>query len=222
LGLLLGRQRFLGLEFVTREAVIAPREEGELIGREALAITRTLVSGSPEREVWIADVGCGSGNMACALAFHQPRARVWASDLAAASVALAQENVARHGLEARVRVEQGDLLGPLRDLGLEGAMDLVMMNPPYIPSASLERSHAPLLLFEPREAFDGGPYGLTILCRMLREAPSFLKPGGHLLLEFGLGQDRLVQTFAVRNNSYVDFRLVANAEGDARVAILRV
>ena len=217
LALLVGRQRFLGLDLLTREDVLAPREESELLAREALAVARSLAGA----EVRLADLGCGAGNLACALACHEPRSRVWASDLAAPCVALTRENAALHHLEGRIRVAQGDLFGPLEGLGLEGGLDLVVMNPPYIPSASLERNHASLLQFEPREAFDGGPYGLTIIGRLLQEAPAFLKPGGHLLLEFGEGQERLVATLADRSGHYAACRLARTPEGRPRVAVLR-
>jgi release factor glutamine methyltransferase len=100
-------------------------------------------------------------------------------------------------------------------------MDLVVMNPPYIPSTSLEKSHAGLLQHEPREAFDGGPYGVSILTRLLQEAPPFLKPGGSLLFEFGLGQSRIVQSLIERKRLYSEFRFAPDANGEDRVAILR-
>jgi release factor glutamine methyltransferase len=149
-----------------------------------------------------------------------PQARIWASDLAAPCCALTLDNVARLALQARIVVTRGDLFAPLRGQGLEATMDLVVMNPPYIPTSSLERRHAGLLDHEPREAFDGGPYGITILSRLMREAPPFLKPGGRLMFEFGLGQARLVQSLVERNHRHADCRFAPDADGAARVAVL--
>ena len=77
------------------------------------------------------------------------------------------------------------------------------------------------LQYEPREAFDGGPYGISILTRLLQEAPPFLKNGAHLLFEFGLGQSRIVQALVEKKNNYTGLRFALDADGDARAAILR-
>ena len=109
----------------------------------------------------------------------------------------------------------------LARLRYEASMDLVVMNPPYIPSSSLEKTHARLLEHEPREAFDGGPYGISIVTRLLQDAPAFLKPGGHLLFEFGQGQEKLVQRLAERREAYAGIGFAADAQGAPRVGILR-
>jgi len=122
---------------------------------------------------------------------------------------------------ATILVSQGDLFEPLRRRGLEGGFDLVLMNPPYIPTTSLEKTHAQLLEHEPRAAFDGGPYGISILSRLLQDAPAFLKPGGHLLFEFGLGQAKLVQRLVERGEAWAELRFAADAQGEPRVGIVR-
>ena len=220
LGLVLGRKRFLGLDLMAGEEVLAPREETELLAGQAVALLQADLRWVPGREQRWIDMGCGCGNLACVLASASPLARVWASDISAACSALTQRNVDQLGLGGQVRVSQGDLFAPLAGLGLEGTVDGVVMNPPYIPSSSLERSHAGLLEYEPRAAFDGGPYGISILARLLREAPPFLRPGGHLLFEFGLGQGRLVQGLVERNPCFDPPRLVEDPAGEPRVAVL--
>jgi release factor glutamine methyltransferase len=221
LGLVIGRQRFLGVDLLAKNDVLAPREETEILGREVLAILRGLALDDPERELRMIDMGCGSGNLACAVAAALPRARVWASDITASCAALTRENVVHLALQDRVEVSEGDLFAPLAGRGLEGTMDVVVMNPPYIPSTSLEKTHAGLLHHEPRAAFDGGPYGVSVVTRLLQEAPPFLKEGGHLLFEFGLGQERLVQSLAQRKSLYSEIRFALDAGGRARAAILR-
>jgi len=219
LGLVIGRQRFLGIDLLAASDVLAPREETEVVGHEVLAIVQALADQAPDREPRLIDMGCGSGNLACAVAVAVPRARVWASDLTAACAELTRRNVALHALQGRV---QGDLFAPLAGQGLEASMDLVVMNPPYIPSSSLEKTHANLLEHEPREAFDGGPYGISILTRLMNEAPPFLKPGGHLLFEFGRGQARIVQTLLDRIGRYSAIRFAQDAQGEPRAAVLTV
>jgi release factor glutamine methyltransferase len=221
LGLAMGRQSFLGVTLTAREDVLMPRQETELLGREALAILAALEAADPALEPRVIDMGCGSGNLSCALASASPRVRVWASDLTESCAALTRDNATLLGLQERILVSQGDLFDPLRGHGLEGSFDLVLMNPPYIPSSSLEKTHAQLLEHEPRAAFDGGPYGISILTRLLQDAPAFLKPGGHLLFEFGLGQAKLVQRLAERGQAWAELRFATDAQGEPRVGIVR-
>jgi HemK-like putative methylase len=222
LGLVIGRQQFLGVDLLAKNDVLAPRQETEILGREVLAILRAEAEGDRERELRMIDMGCGSGNLACAVATAIPRARVWASDITASCAELTRENVAHLALQDRVQVCEGDLFAPLTGRGLEGTMDVVVMNPPYIPSSSLEKSHAGLLHHEPRAAFDGGPYGVSVVTRLLQEAPAFLKAGGHLLFEFGLGQERIVQSLVQRKNLYAEIRFASDADGNPRAAVLKL
>jgi release factor glutamine methyltransferase len=205
--------RFMEVELLVERGVLVPREETELLGATALELLPA--------EARLIDMCCGSGNLACALASRSPSSRVWASDLTDACVALARRNANYIGVADRVTVVQGDLFAGLTGLGLEGAIDLVVCNPPYISQAKLAGERAALLQDEPREAFDGGPYGLSIHQRVVREALPFLKPGGSLLFEIGLGQQRQVRMLFERTRAYEDLRTVANAAGEVRVVAAR-
>jgi len=221
LGQVLGRQRFLGVDLMVADNVLSPREETEILGREALAILRALDSTDPGRELRIIDMGCGSGNLACALAVAMPHLRVWASDISADCAELTRANVARLSLQDRVQVFVGDLFAPLADLGLAGSMHLVVMNPPYIPSTSLEKGRAELLRHEPREAFDGGPYGISVLGRFVEESPPFLEEDGAALFEFGLAQERVIKAMVGRKGHYSRSRMATDAQGRPRVMVLQ-
>jgi release factor glutamine methyltransferase len=220
LGLVTGRQNFLGIQLLTGPEVLVAREETELLGREVITILNTQAVADPERELRLIDMGCGSGNIACAAAMAIRSLRVWASDLTESCAALTRSNVALHSLSDRVEVSQGDLFEPLRGRGLESTIDVVEMNPPYIASSSLEKHKAELLHHEPREAFDGGPFGISILTRLIREAPAFLNPGGHLLFEFGQGQAKQVRILVERSKLYSEIRFASDQNGEPRVAIL--
>ena len=201
--------RFMDVELLVERGVLMPRAETELLGATALELL-------PDN-ARIIDMCCGSGNLACALASRSPTARVWASDLTDACVSLARRNASFAHVENRVVVAQGDLFAGLKGLGLEGTIDLVVCNPPYISQAKLAGERAALLENEPREAFDGGPYGLSIHQRVVKEALPFLKPGGWLLFEIGLGQERQVRLLFDRTRAYQDLRMVANAANEVRV-----
>lgn len=212
-----GRQSFLGVDLLCGPGALVPRPETELLGRTALASVRE--AGDAPRVV---DMCCGAGNLASAIAVHAPSARVWAADLTDGCVGWARRNVDALGLADRVTVAQGDLFAAFAGLGLESTIDVIVCNPPYISSGRLGGDRASLLDHEPREAFDGGPYGLSIHQRVIRDALAFLRPGGRLWFEIGLGQEKQVRLLFERARLYEDIALVPNEHGAVRVVGGRV
>ncbi len=210
-----GRVNFMGVDLLVAPGAMVPREETELLGFTAIETIKGMELGGPR----LIDMCCGSGNLACALAIHLPEALVWASDLTDDCVSLAQANVRGLGLAQRVQVLQGDLFAGLVGLGLEGSIDMVACNPPYISEGRLGSDRAELLENEPREAFAAGPYGLSIHQRVLREALHFLRPGGALAFEIGLGQDRQVGILFERVGAYKDIRMVRSEQDQVRVVV---
>lgn len=218
-----GSQVFMGVELLVEVGALIPRSETELLGHTALELLRAGSDGADRADgagLTIVDMCCGAGNLACGIAAALEGLRVHAADLTDGCVSLARRNVARLGLQERVTVHQGDLFGALEGCGV-GPVDLVVANPPYISTSRLERDRAELLRHEPREAFDGGPYGLTIHQRLIKEAVDVLRPGGWLLCEIGLGQARQVERLFARAGSYEAVRFVTDAAGDVRVAVAR-
>lgn len=211
-----GRQTFLGVELRCGQGALVPRPETEILGRAAIDRLATMAG-----SVRVIDMCCGAGNLACAIAVHLPGARVWASDLTDGCVQWTRRNVEQLSLGDRVIVAQGDLFAGLDGCELEGSIDMVVCNPPYISTSRLEGDRAVLLEHEPREAFDGGPYGLAIHQRVVTEAPRFLKAGGWLLVEFGLGQHRQVKILFDRTRRFADLTFLNDAAGAPRVAAAR-
>lgn len=209
--------RFLGVDLDVGSHVLRPRLETELLARAAQDVLST-VEGDP----LCIDMCCGSGNLAIALATFSPHANVWASDLTDEAVATARHNVDRLGLGARVRVVQGDMFAALGGTGLDAAADLIVANPPYISTRRLvDGDRAYLLEKEPREAFDGGPYGIALHNRLIAEAPAFLKPGGWLGFEFGAGQDRQIAALLKRSRAFGDPVWHHDESGEARAVFAR-
>lgn len=206
-----GRIHFMGIELLVAPGALVPREETELLGRTAVNV---LSDGSSKTVI---DMCCGAGNLACAIAHHVPTACVWASDLTDGCVTLTRRNVDMHGLQDRVTVRQGDLFAPLADDALEGKVDAVVCNPPYISEKRLSADRAELLEHEPREAFAAGPYGLSIHMRVARDALAFLKPGGTLMFEVGHGQAPQVKSVLDRTKGYEDIQIINDAAGEGRV-----
>jgi release factor glutamine methyltransferase len=205
----------MGLEMLVSPGALVPRAETELLGNTALETLRAMRPG----ELRVIDICCGVGNLACAISHHLPRTRVWACDLTADCIDMARRNVSFLGLEERVSVHQGDLFEALAQFGLEGTVDAVVCNPPYISERRLAGDRAHLLELEPREAFAAGPYGLSVHMRVIKEALPFLRPGGALLFEVGLGQDRQVKLLFERTRAYDDIRIVRDEAGEGRVAL---
>jgi release factor glutamine methyltransferase len=212
-----GRTRFMDVHVIVAPGALVPRAETELLGQTAVRI----LAETPVETPRLIDMCCGSGNLACGIAVADPRVRVWASDLTDGAFAVAQANVGQLGLANRVTVVQGDLFAPLAAGNLEGSIDIVVCNPPYISTGKLEKDRAVLLEHEPREAFDGGPYGVSIFQRVIRDALPFLKPGGSLLFEIGMGQSRQVSLLFDRTKAYEPVVTVADANGEPRVVIAR-
>ena len=212
-----GRQRFMGLEMLAGKDALIPRRETELLGRAALELLQGMVPGAEALRV--VDVCTGSGNLALALAHHAPHARVFAADLSAEAVSLARRNAEHLSLQARVEFRVGDLLEPFNAAEFHGAVDLLVCNPPYISSQKVDAMAGEISGFEPRLAFDGGPLGVRILQRLIREAPAYLRPGGWLAFEVGLGQGPAVLKRVQASGAFTEHCSVSDAQGEIRVLL---
>ncbi|MCC5618062.1 class I SAM-dependent methyltransferase [Nostoc sp. CHAB 5836] len=209
-----GWQTFMGVKIEVAPGALVPREETELLGATAVKVLSER--GSGQRAI---DMCCGSGNLACGVASKIRDLRLWASDLTDSTVQLAGRNVKSLGLSSRVVVVQGDIFAGLSELALEGNIDMVLCNPPYISTSRLAKDRAYLLDNEPREAFDGGPYGLSIHQRVIKEALPFLKPDGWLLFEIGLGQEKQLLHLFKRSKAYGEVQFAKDIFGVPRVAL---
>lgn len=205
---------FMNVTIQLSPDVLVPREETEILGRAAIDILLGR-TGRP----WVIDMCCGSGNLACAVAAAVRPAAIWACDLTDSCVALARRNVEGLDLADRVQVCQGDLFAPLDRDRFGGRIDLVMCNPPYISTARLANEKGYLLREEPREAFDGGPYGLSIHQRIIATALDYLAPGGSIALEFGEGQEKQIASLFRRAGGYGKPRYLADEAGVPRAAV---
>lgn len=203
---------FLSISIAAGPGVLVPRVETELLGQTAITLLEGLAAPV------VLDICCGSGNLGLAIADARPDATVYLTDLTDETVAQARSNAERLGLSGRAQIGQGDLFAGVEGLLAGRRADLVVANPPYISTGKLAGEAAHLLEREPREAFDGGDYGIAIHQRLINEAPNVLKPGGWLAFEFGLGQDRQVSLLLKRNGSYGEIHFARNSEGQPRVA----
>jgi release factor glutamine methyltransferase len=189
MSLILGRREFRGLEFEVTPDVLAPRPETEIIIEAALELSgagvppaRSGGAGVPPAN--IIDVGTGTGCLAVCLAREFPSARVIATDISPAALAVAARNAVRHAVSERVSFVRTSLLA-----GLTGPAGLIVSNPPYVPAADIPLLPPEVRDWEPRGALDGGADGLDMVRALLADAPRVLAPGGWLIMEFGFGQE---------------------------------
>ena len=212
---LTGRERFLGLELLAGPQALIPRAETQLLAQATIALAQ-------EHGARLAiDVCTGCGNLALALAHALDDLDVHGADLSADSVGLARRNAAMLGLEARVRFHEGDLLTPFETGGFAGNVDLLVCNPPYISSGKVEAMAAEISGHEPRLAFDGGPLGVSILTRLIHEAPRYLRAGGWLAFEVGAGQGSAMARRLRNHGAWTEVRELADGQGLVRVVLAR-
>jgi release factor glutamine methyltransferase len=211
---ILGTQEFCGLEFNVNPAVLIPRPETELLVEY---IAQRI---SAERQATIVDVCTGSGCIAVAIARLRPCARVIATDLSNPALAVARQNATRHAMGERITWLEGDLLRPLAEQGLEGRIDVIVSNPPYIAEDEWLTLQPEVRLFEPRTALVAGPQGTELHERLLQEAARYLAPGGALIMEIGAGQARAMQRTVGQIPEYRFHQLVYDAAGLERVVIV--
>lgn len=196
---ILGTRDFYGLEFEVTPAALVPRPETELLVDLAIAEARRLRSPdreaadarpsalSPQSSHLIVDTGTGTGCVAIATALHLPEARVVATDVSPAALAVARRNRDRHG--ASVAFLAADLAGPIRQA------DMILANLPYIPTDEVRALEPEVRDFEPIIALDGGPDGLALIRRLVDDCALRLRPR-LLALEVGYGQAGSVEAYA--------------------------
>lgn len=223
LAYLLGRREFWSLTLAVSPGVLVPRPETETLVEAALAAVRgaacgSAVSRSPSPVV--VDLCTGTGAVAIALARELPGARVYATDVSRRALRIARWNAERHGVAGRITFLRGDLWRALDGRGPEGGADLVVSNPPYIPSGAIP-GLMPEVQWEPRRALDGGPDGLAFHRAIIAGAPQHLTPGGFLLLEIGADQAEAVRGLFERAGGFGAPRVHRDLAGYDRVVAAR-
>jgi len=213
---LTGRQEFMNIELLADESALIPRKETEILGRLCLTTIKELSEN--ESPIRVIDVCTGAGNLAIAFACHASNVEVYASDLSDEAVALAKRNVKHTNVDKRVTLYQGDFLEPFKTDIFLGKIDILCCNPPYISTGNVEKMHKEIHEHEPDLAFDGGPFGIKILTRLIKEAPLFLVPDGFICFEVGLGQGPAMIKRLTKSNQFQDI-ISANDEQDQIRAI---
>ena len=219
LAYLTGHTRFMGLEFICEPGVLIPRIETELLASTVISILSKNRDDS--EEVIGLDVGCGCGNLSCSIASSVPHTKIHAIDITDECVTLTRKNITALNLKKNITPHKGNLFTPVKNLHLEGMVDFVVSNPPYIPKAKLQSDLGHLTNHEPEEAFNGGIYGFSIHQKLIRESLIYLKPGGFLAFEFGIGQEKQVETLFRRVKGYTPAEFREDKNNVPRVIVVQ-
>jgi release factor glutamine methyltransferase len=214
----LGWAEFCGLRIAVDPGVFVPRRRTEFLVQQAAFLLRE--SGQPSnaarglRPPLVVDLCCGSGAVGAALAGLAGPAELHASDIDPAAVRCARRNLLRLGGV----VYQGDLYSPLPER-LRGQVQVLAVNAPYVPSAGIRTMPREARLHEPLVSLDGGADGLDVQRRVAAEAPQWLAPGGHLLVETSLLQAPSTVDLFMRNG--LTPQVASSEELDATVVVGR-
>lgn len=213
---IVGQKGFWSLELSVAPAVLIPRPETECLVEKALEF---LPKNPVARPLRVLELGTGSGAIILALAKERPVHRFFALDRSIAALALARRNAQLNGLGERVFWWVADWFEALRPTA--SPFDLIVSNPPYIPTADIVGLQPEIHSFEPRQALDGGADGLQCLRRIIRQAPPFLVPGGLMLLEIGHDQAAALKDLAAVCGRYCEPNVFQDYGGKDRLLQLR-
>ncbi|HUT98273.1 MAG TPA: peptide chain release factor N(5)-glutamine methyltransferase [bacterium] len=210
LQLILGETEFYGIRLEVRPGVFIPRPETEALVGLALDYLTD--------DAGLAyDLGCGCGNIACALAVNRVNLRLIATDTSAEAVELTKENAALCGVGERVAVVQADLAA-----GLLGKADLVCCNPPYVPAGEIPGLEPEVRDHDPGKALDGGEDGLAVIRRLAGTLGNLIKPDGLALVEIGDGQGEAVRRIFSEIAGVEGVEIRKDLAGRQRVAVVRL
>lgn len=182
-----GKQHFMGLELDIDPGAVIPRVETEILAHAAIDELKKIRA-NQAGTLKVVDVCTGSGNLVFAIAHHIDDCEVVGTDISEKAVAVANHNVSEQAADKAIRFRVSDILSAWVNGEEATPVDMIVCNPPYISSGKVGNMAKEISQFEPREAFDGGPFGVSILFRLIQESTQVLRPGGWLAMEVGVGQ----------------------------------
>jgi release factor glutamine methyltransferase len=211
-----GKQEFWGLEFAVSPEVLIPRPETELIIETVLNSVRDKAQAYN-----LVDLCTGSGCIAVVLASELSEARVIATDKSPGALAVARENARTHNVLDRILFFEGDLTAPLDSLDIDGQVDIIVSNPPYVRSGDYPALQPEVRDYEPGLALFAGPEGTEVHERIINAAIRYLKSNGLLIIEMGIGQAEALAVRVKENGKYRSFEILRDLAGIERVMAAR-
>jgi len=214
---IIGKKDFWSLELEITPDVLIPRPDTETLVEAALSCLGPA-DAPPDPAGQVLELGTGSGAIVLALASERPAYRYIATDISLCSLQVARKNARRHQLDAAVQFVAGNWLDPFSPD--RPVFDMIVSNPPYIPSGDIPGLQPEVSRFEPMLALDGRSDGLHAIRRIIFSAHSLLKPQGVLLLEMGFNQKSAVAEVIQECGRYPRFHFLKDYAGHNRVVVI--
>jgi release factor glutamine methyltransferase len=209
------RQNFMGLDYMLDKGLYIPRKETELLAQTAIQSIQNDCD--LNEDVKVIDLCTGIGTVALAIAHYCRNTKVFGSDIYEAAIIAAKKNTKRFNLEERAAFYHGDLFDPFESQLFINKTNVIVSAPPYISSAKVKLMNTEISNHEPEEAFDAGPYGLSVFSKLISLSPEYLCANGYLIFECGLGQGEFLANRIKNDVRYGDITRVCDENGDIRV-----
>lgn len=209
------RQNFMGLDYILNKGLYIPRKETELLA--GTTIDLLLKKYATESKVTVIDLCTGIGTIAIAIAHYCKNTIVFGSDIYKPAINAAMINAEHFGLEKLVTFYNADMFDPFEQLNLKNKTDIIVSAPPYISTVKVKQMAKEIADHEPTEAFDAGPFGLTIFNKLIAISPDYLCNNGYLIFECGLGQGEFLAKRLSSNKNYGEIAEICDENGNIRV-----
>ena len=210
-----GTQEFMGLKFEVNGSVLIPRQDTETLVE--YAINR---AGTMKGSISILDMCCGSGAIAVSMASNLPKAKVTACDISEEALDVADRNAAKNGVEKRITFEHTNMFNRIkrgREVPLKGRFNMILCNPPYIPSGVIPGLQREITEYEPVTALDGGADGLDFYRILAENSWKYLSKHGLLIMEIGYDQADAVKQLLESQDRFADIEVHKDLAGKDRV-----
>ncbi|MFB3895864.1 MAG: peptide chain release factor N(5)-glutamine methyltransferase [bacterium] len=212
---LIGHKEFMGLDFLVTPDVLIPRPETEIIVETAINLAGKM------QQPKILDIGCGSGCIVISLAKHIQTVKCYTTDISQRAITIAQQNETRILGNNQIQFIEKDLFPEISEL--ETKFDIIVSNPPYITESELASLASDIRDYEPQRALNGGVDGLTIIRKIIKEAPRYLNNDGYLILEIGDKQAPAVRKLVEETGRFAvqSTQFISDLAGKERILITK-
>lgn len=207
-------KEFMSLDFYVDERVLIPRPETEFI-------VETILKTKEDTPQRLLEIGTGSGVIAIALAVNKPEWEIIATDISKDALAVAEKNRDTHECTDRIALLQGDLFQPIKTLQ-SSRFNWIVSNPPYVMTNERDTLSPDIRDYEPHIALFAGEDGLSVIRRLIAEAPNYLHPEGKLIFEIGDKQAEPVKELLEKQSTYQNYRFIRDYAGKDRVVLATV
>lgn len=209
------RQDFMGLDYILNKGLYIPRKETELLARTVIDLCQNNYSN--QKKINVIDLCSGIGTVALAIAYYCKNTIVWGSDVYEPAIDAAKVNAKHFGLEKLVTFYHADMYDPFELLDMKGKTEIIVSAPPYISTSKVKYMAKEIANHEPSEAFDAGPFGLSIFNKLISKAPDYLCYNGYLIFECGLGQGDYLAKRLNSMDHFGEIEKICDKDGNVRV-----